>query len=125
MIKVELKGSFKNTENFFKKMDKLSIEKTLKKYAEEGVIALSANTPESTGLTAMSWDYEIEVNKNYYAITWTNNNLVEGIPVAILLQYGHMTGTGGYVEGYDYINPSLKPIFDKIAEDVWKEVKSA
>lgn len=106
-------------------MSSFSAEKILEKYAQEGVSALSQSTPELTGLTAASWAYEVSVDKEYYSITWTNDNLVDGIPVAILLQYGHMTGTGGYVQGYDYINPSLQPIFDKIADDVWKEVKSA
>jgi hypothetical protein len=125
VITVTLSGSFKNTERFFKNMSSFSAEKILEKYAQEGVSALSQSTPELTGLTAASWAYEVSVDKEYYSITWTNDNLVDGIPVAILLQYGHMTGTGGYVQGYDYINPSLQPIFDKIADDVWKEVKSA
>jgi hypothetical protein len=125
VITVILRGSFKNTEKFLKKMPKISVERILEKYAQQGVDALRLTTPELTGLTAYSWDYLISVDKEEYSITWTNNNLVDGIPVAILLQYGHLTGTGGYVQGYDYINPALQPIFDKIAEDVWKEVKSA
>jgi len=125
VIVIESKGSFKNTEAFLKKMSKLSPEDILTKYAREGVLELSRSTPSKSGLTANSWNYQVLAKKGYYSITWTNSNVVDGVPIAILLQYGHGTGTGGYIEGYDYINPTLRPIFDKIADDVWNEVKSA
>jgi len=125
VIVIESKGSFKNTETFLKKMSKLSPEDILTKYAREGVLELSRSTPSKSGLTANSWNYQVLAKKGYYSITWTNSNVVDGVPIAILLQYGHGTGTGGYIEGYDYINPALRPIFDKIADDVWNEVKSA
>jgi hypothetical protein len=125
VITITLRGSFKKTEKFLKRMPKFSAERILEKYAKQGVDALTINTPQLTSLTAYSWNYLIEVDKEQYSITWTNDNLVDGVPVVILLQYGHLTGTGGYVQGYDFINPTLKPIFDKIADDVWREVKSA
>lgn len=125
MITIESKGSFKKTEAFLEAMTKKSIYGTLEKYAREGVSALESATPIDSGLTANSWNYEITRTRSSYSIVWTNDNLVDGIPVAILLQYGHGTGTGGYIQGEDYINPTLKPIFNKIAQDVWKAVTNA
>lgn len=89
----------------------------------EGVIALGAATPKDSGITADSWDYEIDTAKGL--IWFTNDHVVEGFNVAVGLQYGHGTGTGGWVQGYDYINPNLRPIFDKIADKVWKEVQNS
>lgn len=125
MITIEQKGSFKNTDNFLKSMSEKSIYKTLEKYAREGVSALSAATPVESGLSADSWDYEIKNIPGSYSITWTNTNLVNGVPVVILLQYGHGTKSGTYVEGIDFINPALRPIFNKISNEAWREVKSA
>lgn len=125
MIKFESSGSFDKTESFFKIASNRSIYKTLEKYGNAGVQALRSATPVESGLTAASWDYEVENSKGSWSIIWTNTNLVSGVPVAILLQYGHGTGTGGYVSGVDYINPALKPIFDKIASDAWKAVTTA
>lgn len=125
MITIESKGSFKKTEAFLNKVSKQSIYGSLDRYAREGVSALESATPVESGLTATSWNYEITRTRGSYSITWTNSNLVNGIPVAILLQYGHGTGTGGYVQGEDYINPTLKPIFDRIAREVWKVVTNA
>ena len=97
----------------------------LEKYGEEGVKALMAATPRDTGATANSWSYRIVKNKDSATITWTNSNTTEsGIPIAVLIQYGHATGTGGYVQGRDFINPAMRPVFDKIAEDAWMEVKN-
>ena len=90
-----------------------------------GVAALQANTPVDSGATAASWDYRILATSRGLSIVWTNSNDAGGTPVAILLQYGHGTGTGGYVVGRDYINPAIKPVFDRIANDVWKVVTSA
>ena len=98
-------------------MDKLN------SYGEQGVAALSNATPKRTGLTASSWSYEIEQTSTTITITWKNSNMArEAIPIAILIQNGHGTRTGGYVQGIDYINPALKPIFEEIAENVWKEL---
>ena len=124
MISVTHNGSFKNIESFFKKAPKVDIRSILEKYAKRGVDALSANTPQGTGLTANSWGYDIHQSNGDYTIIWTNTNVVSGIPVAILLQYGHATKNGGFVQGVDFINPALKPLFDDLAKDLWEEVKS-
>ena len=92
------------------------------KYGREGVAALSSATPMDTGKTAQSWYYEIENKNGSATLTFYNSNIQDGTPIAIILQYGHATGTGGWVEGRDYINPAIQPIFDKLAADAWKEV---
>lgn len=123
MITVHTKGSFKNTESFFKRAlhfkDNQSI---LQKYAEKGVDALSHATPIRTGLTASSWTYEISYLNGDIRIDWKNTNEQNGVNVAILLQYGHGTGNGGYVKGIDYINPAMRKVFQEIADDAWKEI---
>lgn len=124
MISITQKGSFKHIESFFKRAPKIRVRDILEKYAKRGVDLLSANTPIDTGLTANSWGYEIHQSGDDYTITWTNTNVVSGIPVAILLQYGHATKNGGYVQGIDFINPALKPLFDNLANELWEEVKS-
>jgi hypothetical protein len=107
-------------------MSKGKLYHSLDKYAREGVSALSKATPLDTGETKSSWDYEIKKTRGSYRITWLNNHkTADGDPIAIILQYGHGTGSGGYVQGRDYINPAMKPIFDNIAENVWKAVTSA
>jgi len=106
-------------------MAKGDIFDALDQYAREGVAALANATPIDSGLTAASWDYEITRSGRSYSIIWTNSNTVDDLPIAIMLQYGHGTGTGGYVQGQDYINPAMKPIFDQIAAKVWKAVTSA
>jgi hypothetical protein len=93
--------------------------------AREGVNALASATPVDSGLASTSWDYKIEQSKTSCTITWTNTDVENGFPVAIMLQYGYGTGTGGYVQGVDYINPAMKPVFDHIADKVWKAVTSA
>lgn len=123
MITIKQSGSFNNTEKFLKKLSKKVSDKTLKKYGEAGVAALSAATPVDTGLTASSWYYEIVRTKTGLTIEFRNSNIQSGVPIAIILQYGHATRNGGWVEGIDYINPALKPVFDKMASDLWKEVK--
>lgn len=125
MISITTRGSFKNTDAFLNRMQKLDIATVLKTYGERGVAALRDATPYDTGNSAGSWDYEVVVSQRAVSITWTNSNIQSGIPVVILLQYGHGTGTGGYVQGRDFINPALKPIFDEIADKVWKAVTSA
>ena len=124
MIVITQSGNFNNTERFLNGAKKLDVKRILESYAKEGVRALSSATPVDSGLTASSWDYKIDISKGSYSISWTNSNVVDGVPIAIILQYGHGTGTGGYVQGRDYINPALRPIFDKIADSVWREVSS-
>lgn len=125
MISITSSGSFKGLESFLKKSSDSSIRAVLAGYAEQGVAALRSATPKDSGLTANSWDYEITKSGGSWQIAWTNSHVVDGRPIAILLQYGHGTGTGGYVSGRDYINPAIRPIFDKIADGVWKVVTSA
>lgn len=124
MIVITQSGNFNNTERFLNGAKKLDAKRILESYAKEGVRALSSATPVDSGLTASSWDYKINISKGSYSISWTNSNVVDGVPIAIILQYGHGTGTGGYVQGRDYINPALRPIFDKIADSVWREVSN-
>lgn len=125
MISFSSSGSTKRTEAFLRKMAKGDIYQSLDAAASEGVAALVAATPIDSGLAADSWTYEIEKSMGAYSIKWLNTDVENGFPVAIMLQYGHGTGTGGYVQGQDYINPAMKPIFDKIANQVWKAVTSA
>lgn len=126
MVKVNHKGNFKKTEYFLKNAQNIDsdIEKILRKYAIKGVTALSSATPKDTGLTADSWGYEIYNNRgrDEIVIAWTNSNIVEGVPIAVILQYGHATGSGGYVQGVDYINPAIRPVFEDILDGAWKEV---
>lgn len=122
MIRVKHKGNFNNTERFFKKAKDFSVEEILNHYGQVGVATLAAMTPTRTGLTAASWDYEIEVGSGHSSIFWTNTNENKGVNIAIILQYGHGTGTGGYVTGRDYINPAIGPVFEELAEAAWKEV---
>lgn len=125
MIKFESSGDFKKTDAFFAKMIKGDIYKSLHRYGREGVDALSKATPVDSSLTANSWGYEIKRSRTSTEIIWTNTHVESGVPIVILLQYGHGTRNGGYVQGRNFINPALKPVFDKIADGVWKEVVSA
>lgn len=124
MIVIKQSGDFKNLEKFLKKASKMDFFQNLERYAREGVSALASATPVDSGETAASWDYEIRTTKNQVSIYWKNSNVNNGIPIAVLIQYGHGTKNGGYVLGRDYINPAIRPIFDKIADSVWKEVTS-
>lgn len=125
MISIESKGDFAKTDAFLKKMSSADIFASLNRYGQEGVAALARSTPMRTGKTAGAWSYEVVRDRKSYSIIWSNGNVIDGRPVAILLQYGHGTGTGGYVSGRDYINPALQPIFDRIATEVWREVTTA
>lgn len=122
MIKIKQKGNFDKAIKYFTKIKKPIDPSRLDKYGREGVAALSASTPLDTGKTASSWYYTIEQTSNRTSIVFNNSNINKGVPIAIILQYGHGTGTGGWVEGIDYINPAVKPLFEKIAEEAWKEV---
>lgn len=119
------KGSWEKTDAFLKRITNRNIYDSIDRQARMGVAALASATPAESGLSSQSWDYEVKHNKGSVTITWTNSNIVGGVPVVILLQYGHGTGTGGYVQGRDFINPALRPIFDQIADNVWKAVTSA
>ena len=125
MITFESKGDWKSTDAFLKAITDDRIFSSLEKYGRMGVNALANATPVETGLSAQSWDFEVKRSKGSYSITWYNSHVVNGVSVVILLQYGHGTGTGGYVQGHDFINPALRPIFDQIADEVWKAVTSA
>lgn len=114
-------GSFK-TESFLRKMKSLKIDSILQQAGREGVVALSNATPKDSGLAASSWGYEISKTRTGVAVIWTNSDIENGFPVVIALQYGYATGTGGFVQGRDFINPAIRPIFDRIAEQIWKEV---
>lgn len=125
MIEVEVSGDFKNSERFLKTMATTDFAAAVKGVAERGVAKLRAATPVDSGETAESWGFVIQRSRKSFSITWTNSNTENGFPVAIMLQYGHGTGTGGWVRGRDYINPAIQPIIDEIAEDLWKVVTSA
>ena len=123
MIAFSGKGDFKIALSYLNKIkDVADMEMALKRYGEQGVAALRDATPKDTGKTADSWYYVIERDGDKVKIRFLNSNVNEGVPIAIILQYGHGTGGGGYVEGRDYINPIVRPIFDAIANEAWKEV---
>lgn len=123
MISIRQKGDFSKTYLFLEKArEVMHLESILDKYGKAGVAALASATPKDTGLTASSWYYKINKSDAGVEIVFCNSNIQNGVPIAIIRQYGHATGTGGWVEGVDYINPAIRPIFDQIAHDVWKEV---
>jgi hypothetical protein len=118
-------GSFAKMEAFLNKMSRLDITGILNAAGRQGVSALAGATPIESGLASSSWSYTVARSGGGVSITWTNNDIEDGFPVAIRLQYGYGTGTGGYVAGRDYINPAMRPVFDEIADRVWKAVTSA
>lgn len=124
MVVITNKGNFKNAFKFLKKAItfRRNYREILERYGEEGVKALSAATPTDSGVTAESWYYEIEEGPIGMKISWNNSHVNKGVNIAVILQYGHGTGTGGYVVGRDYINPALRPVFDGIASEAWKEL---
>lgn len=124
MFKVTTKGSFSNTYKYFNKLRDKEYLNVLNKYGELGIHALREATPKDTGLTSESWYYEIVEGKEKTKIVWYNTNVNKGVNIALILQYGHATPSGTYVEGIDYINPAIKPTFDKMAVAVWSEVKN-
>ena len=125
MITIRQKGDFSKTVKYLNRVKKATALGVIDKYGQEGVAALSSATPVESGLTAASWNYKITRGFGSASIEFYNTNVNNGVPIAIILQYGHGTGTGGWVEGRDYINPAIQPIFDKLAEDAWKEVTKA
>lgn len=125
MIKLVASGSFDKSIKFLHFLYSREFSKHLDEQAKKGVDALVSYTPVDTGATANSWYYEIEKSPNRITINWCNSNVNKGIPIAILIQYGHATGNGYYVEGRDYINPAIQPVFDDIAESIWSEVTKA
>jgi hypothetical protein len=120
-------GNFKNIDRFLKNNSSIRTKyyNLLRKYGERGVKALVEHTPKDTGKTADSWSYEIRRTNKGFSIEWHNDNTDGGVPIIVLLQYGHATGNGGWVQGVDIINPALKPIFDELSNDLWEEVKRA
>ena len=122
MIGFRQKGDFSKTYSFLNKYKKGVEIRSLEEYGRKGVAALSSATPVDTGETANSWYYKIEQSNNWIKLVFCNSNIQNGVPIAIILQYGHGTGTGGWVEGRDYINPAIQPIFDQLANDAWREV---
>lgn len=122
MISFRQKGDFSKLTRYFERVKKTARLSILDKYGREGVAALSSATPVDSGETASSWYYEVTNENGSAAISFYNSNVNQGVPIAIILQYGHGTGTGGWVEGRDYINPAIQPIFDEIVDAAWKEV---
>ena len=122
MISFRHKGDYSKVTRYFERLKEAARLGILDKYGREGVAALSSATPKDSGTTANSWGYEIEHSSGTAKIIFTNSNVNKGVNIAVILQYGHGTGTGGWVQGRDYINPAIQPIFDKIADEAWKEV---
>lgn len=122
MIRFKQKGDFSITTRYFQKIKKSANVDDLDKYGERGVAALAKATPVKTGKTAKSWYYEITKEDGVTKISFCNKNIQNGVPIAIILQYGHGTNNGGWVQGRDYINPAIQPLFDEIAKDAWREV---
>jgi hypothetical protein len=125
VISVSSSGSFDKTFKFLSTVSNMDISGILRSAGQRGAAALASATPTDSGLAAASWGYEVSGGKGGATISWTNTDVENGFPVAIMLQFGYGTGTGGYVAGRDYINPAMRPIFDEIADTVWKVVTSA
>ena len=122
MISFRHKGDFSKTRQMLTRAKQGAYMRVLEKYGNEGVAALASATPTESGHTANSWYYEIEHSAGSSVIRFNNSHINKGVPIAIILQYGHGTGTGGWVEGRDYINPAVRPVFDRIVQEVWREV---
>lgn len=121
-ITLEASGNYSQTTTWLQRIGRMSIEQQLRRYGLKGVKALASSTPVGTGKTASSWSYTVTQKGDNWVLSWNNSNIVRGTPIAIIFQYGHVTGTGGWVQGRDYINPAIKPIMDEIAEGVWRTV---
>lgn len=125
MITISQSGDFKHIEQFLDRMKKRDVRQVLNKYGKLGVDYLSEDTPVDTGETASSWSYEVETGNGRHEIYWSNSNVNNGVNIAIILQYGHQTKNGGYVQGVDYINPALAKVFEQMANELWEEVVRA
>jgi hypothetical protein len=125
MFSVTSVGSWDKTISYLEYLASGKMFDVLDRYGRIGVDRLASATPIETGLTAHSWGYQVEHKSYYSAISWFNTHTHNGINIAVILQYGHGTGTGGWVEGRDYINPAIQPLFDKMVEDIWREVRNA
>lgn len=123
MVTIKCVPKFKKTDSYLERLKEVFHSGLLDKYGKMGVDALRNATPKDTGKTAESWEYSISRANNVITITWRNTNFNDGVPIAVVLQYGHATRNGGFVKGIDYINPAMAPIFKQIAEEAWKEVK--
>lgn len=121
-IVITTKGDWGKTYSYLRRLQSAQAFAVMEKYGQRGVSALTAATPVESSETANSWTYEIVRKKGYYAIHWHNTHVENGIPIAVILQYGHGTGTGGYVQGRDYIMPAIQPIFDEMVNEIWREV---
>lgn len=119
MIQFKQKGDFEKLDNFFKKATNVINMQTIKQYCDEGIKRLEKATPKDTGVTSKSWSYDIKNQNGLITISFLNSNINKGVPIAVILQFGHATKNGGWVEGIDYINPAIRPIFEKIADDSW------
>lgn len=122
MVTIACSPKFKKTESYLEKLKETFHSGILDKYGKMGVQALADATPKDSGKTSQSWDYKIERKNDVVYITWINTNINDNVPIAVILQYGHATRNGGWVEGIDYINPAIQPVFEYIAEEAWKEV---
>lgn len=125
MITFTHKGDYSKATKWFERLKEISKNSIFDKYGQAGVNALMGATPVESGLTAASWSYEIEHSGNVDKIIFSNSNINKNVNIAIILQYGHGTGTGGWVQGRDYINPAIRPVFDKMVEELWGEVTKA
>ena len=124
MIRITSQGDYRKATRYLEKLKETARIGILDKYGKKGVEALAADTPKDTGYTSSCWEYEIIQRKGGVSLQFYNTNVVDGCPIAIILQYGHGTRNGGYVEGRDYVNPAIRPVFDEMAEELWKEVRS-
>ncbi len=125
VITIRQSGDFKKSLTFFTHLRRWNVRPILEKYGRLGVERLAEATPKRTGKTAASWSYEIKMEKTGATLCWKNSNIVDGVPIAVILQYGHGTRNGAYVQGLDYINPAVAPILTALSEELWKEVTSS
>lgn len=125
MIRFEVSGDNKKLGRFLRDMKGRTYLQSLEGIAQAGVAALASTTPSRSGKTARSWSYSIEQEAGKIVINWNNTNINQGVPIALILQYGHGTGTGGYVQGRDYINPAMRPVFDRLANKAWEAITNA
>lgn len=125
MLVITRRGHFERSKHMLSRLLNLDIRKILNNCGKQGVEALASATPKRTGKTAASWSYEISKTSTGWTVTWNNSNINKGVNIAIIIQYGHGTGTGAYVQGIDYINPAIRPVFENMASEVWREVRSS